>query len=42
MFVMTVLSYVKNNVARQLKGSEPYWSNPKSSTGNCMICTVMQ
>ena len=23
-----------------LKGSEPYWSNPKSGTGNCKICTV--
>ena len=23
-----------------MKGSEPY--NPKSSIGNCMICTVMQ
>jgi len=23
----------------KMKGREPKWSNPKSSTGNCMNCT---
>ena len=26
----------------QLKGREPEWTNPKSSTGNCMNCAKMQ
>ena len=25
-----------------MKGSEPEWTNPKSSTGNCMNCAKMQ
>ena len=25
-----------------MKGREPEWSNPKSSTGNCMNCTKMK
>ena len=28
--------------AHKLKGSEPEWTNPKSSTGNCMKCAKMQ
>ena len=35
-------SITKQQVLHQMKGSEPYWSNPKSSTGNCTICTVTQ
>ena len=25
-----------------MKGSEPEWTNPKSSAGNCMNCAKMQ
>ena len=30
------------NTYMYMKDSEPYWSNSKSSTGNCMIYTEMQ
>ena len=36
--VLLVTSYV-NDIKNYMKGSEPYWCNSKSSTGNCMICT---